>query len=521
MGDVNVKYPIGIQSFSELREGGYIYVDKTAWIYKLISQGKYYFLSRPRRFGKSLLLSTMKAFFEGRKDLFEDLAISESVRDWQSYPVITLSFAGYRSKDDNIETLLDNRWKELEEEYGRLYDINDLSERFRNIIRAAYQKTGKKVVVLIDEYDAPLVAQLSDSEEQVDRMRELLKSVYVHLKDLDAMLEFVMFTGISRFSKMTVFSGLNNLRDISLLSEWSEICGITETELRTNFRRGIEDMAEAQDTDYNGALRLLKENYDGYHFAPRSADIYNPYSVLNALADSDIAPYWFRTGTPTFLIKGLRKGGAKWSEVFNERVSESVLSDNETYRTTPIALLFQTGYLTIKDYDRKRRLYRLGIPNKEVKSGLFSELLSFATSYDKNQLDKRLWDIRDAFEEGNPEEALEIIRSFLAGIPANLTTHRPEIYYENNLFLLFKLIGLDARTEWWTSDGRIDILLQIDNYVYIMELKLDKTPDEALCQINTKDYALQWQHTGLTIFKIGISFSSASRNITSWLIEVG
>lgn len=520
MRNNTVKYPIGIQSFPRIRKEGYVYIDKTALIYKLVSTGSYYFLSRPRRFGKSLLMSTLEAYFEGRKELFEGLAIAGLEEKWEQYPVIMLSLAGYRGSDNNLEALLDNRWAELEEKYGRLGDTQDLSERFRNIIRAAFEKTGKQVVVLIDEYDAPIVDHLGEDEDKVEQIRDFLKSVYVHLKDMDGYLRFVMLTGVSRFSKMTIFSGINHLRDISLLPEWSEICGITEKELKENFQEGIKALADAQESDYDGALQLLKEHYDGYRFTARSVDIYNPYNLMNALADSDCSAYWFRTATPTFLIKQLRKDNRRWTEILSQRVSESALTEIETYRTSPVSLLFQAGYLTIKDYDRRRRQYLLKIPNKEVETGLFTELLAYNKDIEKSEVDNQLWDIRDSLEEGNPDRALDIIRSFFAGIPGNVTAKHPEIFYENNLYMLFRLIGIDARAEWWTSDGRIDMLLQFPDFVYVMELKLDKSAEEAMAQIDAKDYALPWKYDGRQIIKIGINFSTSSRNIDSWLIEI-
>lgn len=519
MTNNSIKYPIGIQSFSKIRENGYAYVDKTAWMYKLVEKGSSYFLSRPRRFGKSLLLSTLQAYFEGRKDLFKGLAIESMEKKWDSFPVILLSFATYRPSDQNIEALLDNRWSELESRFGKLTDTVDPAERFRNIIRAAHDSTGKKVVILVDEYDAPLVAHLTDKEIIRERVRDLLKSVYVNLKDLDQYLQFVMLTGISRFSKLTIFSGLNNLKDISMIPAWNDICGITENELIENFGQGIEALGENLHTDYNGALKLLKENYDGYHFTEDSADIYNPFSLLNALSDSAIDSYWFRSATPTFLVKYLNASNGSLSKIMTETVSARSLADIETYRTSPAALLFQTGYLTIKEYDSRRRRYTLGIPNKEVETGLYSELLSYNLRIDQDKMDGDIWEIKDLLEAGKPDEALKHIRSFFAGVPGNTTAKHPEIFYENNLFLLFKLIGIDARAEWWTSDGRIDILLEMTNCIYIMELKLDKSAEDAIDQINSKDYALPWKYDGRRVFKIGINFLTSTRNIDKWIIE--
>lgn len=514
-----VKYPIGIQSFSEIRESGYIYVDKTQHIYNLIDTGKYYFLSRPRRFGKSLLLSTIKAYFEGRRDLFEGLAMERLESEWERYPVILLSLAGYNPSESDLMEILDSRLGRLEQDFGITPISSNPGERFGDLIRGLFKKTGKQVVILIDEYDAPIVEHLGD-EGRRDEMRDLLKSVYTNLKDMDDYIRFGMLTGVSRFSKVTVFSGLNNIQDISLLDTYSEICGITETELKVNFREGIANLAAKLETDYDSALASLKENYDGYHFADESADIYNPYSLLIALKDRKIASYWFQSGTPAFLVKVLRGQKEPLREIFNEKVSEATISDIDTYGTSPQSLLFQTGYLTIKDYDPEYELYTLGIPNKEVRTGLLMELLADSTEMDKIRLDRRLREIRMAFDEGHPHDALDCIKSFLAGIPGCITQKDKELYYENNLYMLLSLLGMDIRGEWWTADGRIDLLLMTKRFIYVMELKLDSTPEAALAQIDTKDYALQWKHDGRMVIKVGINFISETRNIGTWAIKV-
>ncbi|MDE5795850.1 MAG: ATP-binding protein [Muribaculaceae bacterium] len=515
-----IKYPVGIQTFSDIINGGYVYVDKTALVYRLVSRGKYYFLSRPRRFGKSLLLSTLKAYFEGHKELFKGLFIENLEKDWKCYPVIHLSLSQYNpSEPESLEKLLDNSFRRLEHEYGCEPTTESLSLRFGNIIYAVCKKTASQVVVLIDEYDAPLVANL-ENEKVYDRFRNLLKAIYSNLKEMDEYIRFGMLTGVSRFSRMTIFSGINNLNDISLVPEYSEICGLTQKEIESAFRIGIENLSKAMGTDIQGAVALLKENYDGYHFTRNSVDIYNPFSLLLALDNCEIAPYWFRSGTPDFLVRRLRREKVLLAELLTENVNESAISDIDTFRTSILSLLFQTGYLTIKDYDARRKRYRLGVPNKEVESGLFSEMLAYNMDMDKYRVDNRIWDIRDALEDGNPDRALDMIRSMFAAVPANLTQNMPELYYENNLFLVFRLIGIDARAEWWTADGRIDMLLVLPSYIYIMELKLDSTPEQALAQIDSKDYSLQFRYDGRQIFKIGINYSRQTRNIDSWKIII-
>lgn len=517
--DATVKYPIGIQTFEKIREGGFVYVDKTALIYQLANEGQYFFLSRPRRFGKSLMLSTLKAYFEGRKELFNGLAIQRLETEWIEYPVIDISFASYNSDDENsLADILDNNLSRFEEKYGKIRSTDNLAMRLRNVIEAAKDKTGRNAVILIDEYDAPVVAHLGN-DSMMEKMRNILKSVYSNLKDMDAYIHFAMLTGVSRFSKMTIFSGLNNIHDISLDSRYSEICGITEAELKANFNEGILRLAAEYQTDYNDALSKLKINFDGYHFTEKSADIYNPFSLLLSLDKSKIAPYWFQSGTPTFLVKRLAMENKPLSEILSPRVPEAAISDIDTYQTSLLSLLFQTGYLTIKEYDIRRQRYSLGIPNHEVETGLYTELLAYNGDMDKLNVQIKMMEIRDAFEDGEPDDALSKIQSFFAAIPAIVTQKDKELYYENNLYMLLRLLGMDVRTEWWTSHGRIDMLIMTSKYVYVMELKLNGTSQEALSQIDTKDYALQWKHDGRKIFKIGISFTSATRNLSDWLIS--
>lgn len=517
MNEPKLKYPVGIQTFSEIRNEGYIYIDKTAMIYQLVTSGKYIFLSRPRRFGKSLLLSTIQAYFEGRRDLFKGLDVDKLENQWNRYPVISISLAQYNPSQRNLESVLYNQIEHYEKIYGKLRNNPDLGVRFGNLIQTAYEQTGQKAVILIDEYDAPMVAHLGEEKRHAE-VRNLLKSVYSNLKDQDAYIKFAMLTGVSKFSKMSIFSGLNNLKDISMLPSYSTICGITEQELRSGFTQGISQLGQALNLDYEGALHELKNNYDGYHFTRDCPDLYNPFSLLNSLQDSMIEPYWFRTASPTFLVKRLAKERGSLASLLNDTVSSYSIDDIESYGVSPLALLFQTGYLTIKGYDPRRKRYRLGIPNKEVESGLFTELLSYTAELDKNKIDARMWDIRDAFNNGNPELGLNIIKSVFAAVPPSLSNGMPEIYYENNLYMLFMLVGLDARAEWWTSNGRIDMLLEVPDYIYVMELKLDGTPEQALEQIERKEYALQWKYDGREVYKIGINYSKATRNIDRWII---
>lgn len=514
-----VKYPIGIQSFSNIRNGGYVYVDKTAIIHRLVENGQYYFLSRPRRFGKSLLLSTIQAYFEGRKELFDGLAIAQPETEWKRHPVLLLSLARYNPDQfESLEAIIVDMMRVWEKEYDVSEIPENLSARFANIIRSAYAKTGRQVVILIDEYDAPLVAHLGDDHKH-ERIRNVLKSIYVNIKDMSDYIRFALLTGVSRFSKMTIFSGLNNLDDISLQSDYSDICGITEAELRRDFQPGLNRLAKEWNTDCENVISILKDNYDGYHFAKNSADIFNPFSLLKAFKTREISAYWFQSGTPTVLIQRLKNEQKPLAELLNDQVSETSISDIDTYRTNPLSLLFQTGYLTIKSYDSVDQTYRLGIPNREVEKGLFTELLANNTDTDKIDLDKQLLNIRKSFNSGNPDNALSFIKSFFAGIPANITQNKPEVYFENNLYLLLKLIGMEVQAEQWTSNGRIDLLLKTTCYIYIIELKLDGSAEQALAQIDSKEYALPWRFDGRKVYKIGVNFLKSTRNIDSWTIS--
>lgn len=520
MANTLVRYPIGIQSFEKLRKLDYLYIDKTDLIYNLVTTNKNIFLKRPRRFGKSLLLSTLKAYFEGKKELFKGLAIERLETGWQPHAVLTLSLANYNpTVDDDLNAILDNQFQIWEQEYDVKIKSASLSSRFGNIIRAANNVSGQPVVILVDEYDHPLISSMHD-EEKLEKNRQLLKSIYVNIKDLDQHIRFAMLTGVSRFSKMTIFSGLNNLRDISLNQQYAAICGITEKELTENFRQGIELLAENNDTDYDGAVKLLKDNYDGYHFTKNSPDIYNPFSLLWAMADGEIGSYWFQSGTPEFMVRQIQKGNSFLPEMFEETVDESILTSSDIFDTQPTALLYQTGYLTIKRFEKPDD-YHLGIPNLEVRKGLFENLAKYYFDKDDTTVFKNVREVRKLLETRNIDEAMERLRIFMAGIPYEFSEKANELHYENNLFIIFMLIGVNARPEWHTSNGRIDLLLSMRNNIYIIELKRDGTPDEALAQIHEKDYARQFTGDPRPVINLGITFSTETRNITAWKAEVG
>ncbi len=518
MEKIPVRYPIGIQSFEKLRELSYLYVDKTELIYSLVHNSNCVFLSRPRRFGKSLLLSTIQAYFEGKRELFEGLAMERLETEWPVHPVLMLSLATYRADNGgNLEEILDTQFREWEMQYGVGGETADLSMRFRKIIKAAYESAGQTVVVLVDEYDHPLIETMHD-EERLEAHRLLLKSIYVNIKDLDQYIRFTMLTGVSRFSKMTIFSGLNNLKDISLNRNYATVCGITDRELIENFQQGIKRLAEEYSTDRDGAVALLKANYDGYHFAKASSDIYNPFSILNAFDDGEIGSYWFQSATPEFLVRHIQKGGNFLPKMFDETVEESVLSNIDMSQSTPTALLYQTGYLTIKGFEAPD-LYRLGIPNLEVRQGLFKNLARYYFNEDITAISTNVREVRKMLEERRVDEAMERLRTFMAGIPYEFAENAVELHYENNLFIIFVLVGVDARPEWHTSQGRIDLLLRMRNYIYVIELKRDGTPEEALEQIREKDYTRQFLGDPRPVVELGITFSTRTRNITAWKVR--
>lgn len=518
MTQMPVKYPIGIQSFEMLRKLSYLYIDKTELIYNLAMTSKCVFLARPRRFGKSLLLSTVQAYFEGKKELFKGLAIEQLETDWQPHAVLKLSLASYNPSDNgNLEAILDNQFLIWEEQYDVKIKATDLSSRFGNIIRAAHGASGRPVVILIDEYDHPLISNIHDADK-LEEHRLLLKSIYVNIKDLDQYIRFTMLTGVSRFSKMTIFSGLNNLEDISFDDEYAAICGITEDELHSNFREGISNLSNKYSISPEEAITLLKTHYDGYHFSEVSPDIYNPFSLLNTLKKKKIDAYWFQSGTPEFLIRRIQDSNEFLPDMFDESVEGRILSSSDILDSRPTSLLYQTGYLTIKRFEMPD-VYHLGIPNLEVRKGLFQNLARYYFDKDDTVIFNHVREVRKLLEAKQIGEAMERLRTLMAGIPYEFADKATKLHYENNLFIIFMLIGVDARPEWHTSDGRIDLLLSMRNYIYIIELKRDGTPQEALDQIRKKDYARQFAGDPRPVISLGITFSTPPRNITAWQAE--
>lgn len=494
-----------------------VYVDKTEIIYRLV-QKNYIFLSRPRRFGKSLLLSTIKAYFEGKKHLFEGLKISQFEKSWEPRPVFHLELSRSNPYDaDSLEATLTSQIRNLEEKYKVEAKDQDLSSRFANLIIKTSEKTGKGVVILIDEYDNPLINTLEE-KENYDKNRELLKSLYANLKALDQYIHFGMITGVSRFTKLSVFSCINNLNDISLDQEFQDICGITEDEIHTYLDEGIKEFSKALGIQCDEAYQALKKNYDGYHFSKALLDIYNPFSLLCALDKKETGSYWFSTATPGFLIRRLYDEKVNLPESLNSEVTPLMLSSAEISHESIIALLFQTGYLTIKKYDEEWKTYHLGIPNREVKEGIFREMTSVYQDKDRQQSLTTIRTLVKSLNSGHPEDFLTALKQYLSGIPYSVIQNYKELYFENNIYIIANLIGLYCEAETATSNGRIDLTIKTKDYIYVIELKLDKSAEEALKQIQEKNYWSQYAVTGKKIFLIGVNFSSKTRNIQDSII---
>ena len=513
------KYPIGIETFSEVIEGGYTYIDKTEVIYKLTRSGKYFFLSRPRRFGKSLTLSTLEAFFEGRKELFKGLWLGEAEGvEWTPRPVLRLNFVYTSPTKEGLNGIIDGQLLDWERKYGIVRDNDNFGRRFQKIIETACLSTGQKVVVLVDEYDKVLINSMHNPELH-EEMKAILKPVFAVLKGADQYIEFAMLTGVSRFSKLSIFSDLNNLHDISLDERFCTICGITEDEVRKYFTPGIEAFAEKRNTDFEGMMQILKDNYDGYHFSPNCPDIYNPFSLLGAFDSKEILHRWFESGTPTFLVKMMQDSGMDIRDILNSEGDSTSLASSESSFTNLTALLFQTGYLTIKGYNEEDMEYILGVPNREVAQGLFRCMLPEFSGQGIDPSMRAVRLIRNAIRDGEPEEMMEHLQLFMGRIPYMLSKGRAESYFQNNLYIIFSLLGFAVEAEYATARGRIDILLKTPRFIYVMELKLKGTPEEALQQIEEQGYCEPFAHDPRTLFRIGMSFSKRKRNIDHWIIE--
>ncbi len=512
-----MKYPIGIQNFGEIRRDDYAYVDKTALMYKLVSEGKYYFLSRPRRFGKSLFLSTLEAYFEGQKELFEGLAVSRLEKEWVRHPIMHLDLNTDRyDTPDALYSRLSLFLKKQENEYGADADEKTLGQRFEGVIRRTFEQTGLRVVILIDEYDKPMLQAIGNDALQTE-YRNTLKAFYGALKSCDRYIRFAFLTGVTKFGKVSVFSDLNNLEDISPLPQYSTICGISEEELHRDFDEGVEQLAEANSMTKDECYERLKQDFDGYHFCMDSPGMYNPFSLLNTLKNKVFRDYWFETGTPSFLVYQLKKTGYPLESMTTEELSTDTLNSIDIMDENPLPLLYQSGYLTLKSYDSRFDEFLLGFPNREVEQGFIKYLYPF---YTPKVQDKGTFSIArfvKDIEKGKAEDFMRRLEDFFANGDYQVMRDL-ELYFQNTLYVFFRLMGFYVEVERHTTDGRMDILMQTPQYIYILELKLDKTADEALAQIEAKGYAKPFADDARHLFKIGINFSTATRRIDDWKI---
>jgi len=518
MADQLQKYPIGESSFRAIRESGWLYVDKTADIFRLVNENTYLFLSRPRRFGKSLLVSTLHEYFNGNRNLFTGLAIDSLDPDpWPDHAVLHIDFNGqiYTEKD-NLYAMIDEHLNQWESIYGKSDIEGTVIRRFMGVIDRAYKATGRGVVVLIDEYDKPII-DCMDRPELLEANRELLRSFYGAMKSTQGQLRFVFITGVGKMGNMNVFSGLNNIRDLTLSTRFSTICGITEPELHQYFHPGVTLFADNNGWSIEETYARLKKRYDGYHFASDLTDVYNPFSILNALADSRLKDYWYRTGTPTRLIATLRNLEIPLPEISHCECDGNTLEDSDVLKKNPLPLLYNTGYLTIKSYDNDLDLYTLGFPNDEVMQGFIYNLIPFVARLSEREASGYVINCIRAIRAGNLDKFFTTMRGFFAGFPYDLVAAN-ESHYQDVLYCICKLLGFYVQAEYKTSQGRIDMLLGTETAIYIMEFKLDGTAEEALTQIDSRHYALPWADDGRRIVRVGVNFSRETRTIDRFII---
>ena len=512
------KCPLGIQTFSEVREGDYIYIDKTDMVYRMTQSFKYVFLSRPRRFGKSLLASTLHSYFSGKKELFKGLAIEKLETEWTEHPVLHFDMSlGKHMGKEQLERFLGERLAFEERKYGIDNPATDINDRFTNLIVAAYEKTGRQAVVLIDEYDAPLLDVVHE-DELLPQLRQVMRNFYSPLKACDPYLRFVFLTGITKFSQMSIFSELNNLTNISMDAEYAGICGITEEELTGQLSDYVDSIADNQGKTHDEVLQQLKQNYDGYHFSWPSPDIFNPFSLLTAFAKRKIGSYWFASGTPTYLIEMMRKFGVAPSQIGPTEAMASAFDAPTERMTSLIPLLYQSGYLTIKDYYEEDNIYVLDIPNKEIRIGLMESLLPSYVQSGFNAGLVTVSKMNRALRQGDLDGMLRLLQQYLLTIPQCDNTNY-EGHYQQLLFVIFSLLGEYVDVEVRTATGRVDMVMQAFGKLYLFELKLNRSAAAAMQQINLNDYPARFSQCGLPIVKVGVNFDTATRTVSDWMIE--
>ncbi len=523
-----MKYPIGIQSFNLIREGGYAYVDKTDLVYRLVTEGRIYFLSRPRRFGKSLLLSTLKYYFLGRKDLFKGLAIDELETEWLEYPVFHFSFASSNyTQPGTLDTVINKQLSDYEKVYGRDPELHDYALRLKDLVRAAHEKTGRRAVVLIDEYDKPMLDVLeldyhvTDSTGNrvslEDYNRNVLKGFYGVFKDADEDLQFVFLTGVTKFSQVSVFSGFNQPDDISLQRRYEALCGITKEELLTVFDSSIKELSEDLGISTEETVARLTKKYDGYHFGAKMIDIFNPFSILNCLNTFEFRDFWFSSGTPGYLMRLLARNDEHINELVGRYYDATQFVDYKANSEQPLPMIYQSGYLTIKDFDMKWNTYLLDFPNEEVRTGFITMI---ASGYFKQEVTSKSWiiDVSHALRKGDTEKVENYMTSLLSSVSYRMQRKENpmecERYFQYTFYLIIQMIGFyNATVEKETSEGRIDCVIECPEYVYVIEFKLDGSAEEALQQIETKGYAQPYAADPRQVIAIGINFSSEKGTI--------
>lgn len=519
-----MKYPIGIQSFDRIIEDGFVYVDKTDMLYSLVKEGSIYFLSRPRRFGKSLLLSTLKNYFLGRKELFKGLKMETLEKDWKVYPVFHIDFNGGNFTQKGVlQRWIDGYVSSWEREMGIEADKSlPTGLRFIELLKTAYEKSGLRAVVLVDEYDKPILDVLDYDKDLEEEHRNILKGFYSTFKGADEYLQFVFLTGVTKFSQVSVFSGFNQPKDISMHAKYETLCGISQEELESYFREPIEELTEAYRCSYDEMLNMLKSQYDGYHFSDRMTDVYNPFSLFNAFDSGRIYDYWFKSGTPTYLIRLLTHSDENMNEITGKFYSLEEFIDYKANVEQPLPMIYQSGYLTIKEFDMEEMTFLLDFPNNEVKRGF---LTMVASSYFGDKMETASW-IRKAvsqLKKGELDDFRTGMTSFLASIPYTMrrkeNEREKERYFHYTFYLIMRLISVyTVYTEKVQSHGRVDCIVETPDYVYIFEFKLDGTADEALRQIEEKGYAREYESDNRKLYKIGAVFSSETGTIEEWIV---
>lgn len=517
-------YPVDTDQFQDIREDGKVYVDKTDMVFDLVSRYRYVFLARPRRFGKSLLCNTFKAYFQAQKELFEGLKIMEREREWRKHPVLHFILSGLKNCSiPEARSALELYISDYERLYGRNPAEETPGKRFRGLIHRAYEQTGEKVVIILDEYDSPIMNLMYQPEPR-EAMREMLREFFQVLKDEGAYLRFVFITGITKFSQLSIFSELNNLYQISMLDDYSGLCGITQEELDTTLRPCVEEWAEALGITTDEAYALLKKNYDGYHFSKNSKDVYAPFSLLRALNDRDTNHYWFDSGTTRGLVEHLKRYSAFNPLDFDgtELSLDAFNAPCEKART-PIPLLYQSGYLTIQSYDKKLDTFTLHFPNHEVRQGMIRSMTSYLMDADSLECDTTIVSMTRALLNGDLSTALTALRSYIAGLPYDIITKKEwmmkkkrEAFYKMLMYVVFSLLNSKIDTEVKSILGRADVVIQTQTDVFVLELKVDDSVEHALAQIDDKGYAIPYAANGRKLTKCGVRISSEARNITHW-----